>query len=394
MNPRLLKNYLFYRRKGYDCEILAFKLGNWTDQIDIELVEQYDLRVTYLDASRNSMLEWLKTSFLHLFYSYVEHFSKSLKVTSYVSNKRSIQILGHLKKSRSKYDLIEAHTLATLYPAYKYASQMQVPFIFDIEDFHPYEHISANALSERKRREKIMRECLLHADHITTASPLISEKTKELIPQKANQVQTINNSFYQEEFVLVADGEKIPENSKVKLVWFSQYISFGRGLELVVEALQGDHQNFELTLIGSIDQAFADHYRLQEADHIKIIPPLKQLDLHSLLGEFDVGLALELSNRDANRDICLTNKLFAYVQSGLFVLATNTSAQIKFIESHEDFGVLADQHTDAIGNELRSIQENIQAIRESKEKRYHEARALSFDVESQKLLEVIESCLS
>jgi glycosyltransferase involved in cell wall biosynthesis len=52
---------------------------------------------------------------------------------------------------------------------------------------------------------------------------------------------------------------------------------------------------------------------------------------------FDIGLAMEESV-PFNRDICLTNKIFTYMQAGLAVLASDTTAQAELIAGYPDAG--------------------------------------------------------
>lgn len=61
-----------------------------------------------------------------------------------------------------------------------------------------------------------------------------------------------------------------------------------------------------------------------------------------MLADYDEGLAIEVESNDYNRQICLTNKIFSYLQSGLYILATNTPAQEQFMTSHHKNGMMTD----------------------------------------------------
>ncbi len=212
----------------------------------------------------------------------------------------------------------------------------------------------------------------------------------------------------------------------LKLVWFSQRISFGRGLEQLFDALTGllkssnpqllssSNPQLILTLIGDLDpafqksvlrpflddvlrpldvgetmgfQSFNDSYRSVETIRIDVRPPLLQADLHRELAHHDVGLALEVG-KDLNNKLAVSNKIMAYAQAGLYVLATDTPGQQQFMESHPSMGVVCRQDQEGIGTGLRFLMENIDSIREGKFARFEQGAALSWESESSKLLEI------
>jgi glycosyltransferase involved in cell wall biosynthesis len=195
-----------------------------------------------------------------------------------------------------------------------------------------------------------------------------------------NQHLLINNCFSQTEFQFTENNSE-----KIKFVWFSQNISQGRGLELVIPALAKFKDKIELHLIGNLYANFNDAFLSNYSDFITLYKPLSQKELNLKLSEFDIGLAIELNTADFNRQICLTNKIFAYTQSGLYVLATDTFAQIKFIEEHKNIGLITKQKTDDFITSIEKIINNISEIRNNKKSRFNYAQQLSWENESKKL---------
>ena len=176
----------------------------------------------------------------------------------------------------------------------------------------------------------IMKTVLPGAKYISASSPLIADFTENLCLTDGKKVIRVLNYFSGSEFKAPA----VASSHKIKLIWFSQLISAGRGLEILLSEWSKIQENFELTLIGSSDLAFSRYI----PDGIKIIQPVSQIELHEQLAQYDIGLALDLTNRDVNRDIALTNKILAYYQAGLYILATDTAAQKDFITHHPDSG--------------------------------------------------------
>ncbi|MDP4271966.1 MAG: hypothetical protein Q8909_17870, partial [Bacteroidota bacterium] len=189
----------------------------------------------------------------------------------------------------------------------------------------------------------------------------------------------INNSFKQSEFItppIKASGEKL------KLVWFSQVISPGRGLELILPLLRKFEVQLSLTLFGYLsaeNKIWLDSFKAP----VKVEAPLSQTELHNRISEFDVGLALELSNTDFNRQLCLTNKIYAYAQAGLYILATDTPAQKQFINDNSNRGCVISQDKQSVYEVLNSLITNKQTIRESSIERYREAYQISWEKDSQ-----------
>jgi hypothetical protein len=487
-NPRLLKELKLANENGYDCTFVGFKLGNWSDKTENEHLKSLkNVRTYYLSAgisthsgisttlndlqqplverSRNPETErsrsqrsfrlrsmalwrWLSVvearylttliSKLSIFLNKI--FRKSLKLNAYAHNKRTWQLVKALKKQKGDFNLVIAHNLGALYPAYKFVKKKNIPFAFDIEDYHPGEKCSP---TEKHRRELLMQKILPKAAYVSYASPLIGKYSFDLINKinlglssspsgRGREARVlINNSFSKNEFEL-----KESQAEKLQLIWFSQNIAHGRGLELIIPVLAKFKDKVQLTLVGNLYNDFEASFLKNYLDFISFTPPLPQKELNQLLCRFDVGLAIELSSADFNRDICLTNKIFAYTQAGLFVLATDTAAQKKFIEEHnakisgfdslrlrsvttsqpleqaetersrsqsladlplnkvEMFGLLTTQTTEEMEKAIEQIINHIETIRANKQRRFDYAKGLAWEIESEKLRRLWDDLLT
>jgi hypothetical protein len=65
--------------------------------------------------------------------------------------------------------------------------------------------------------------------------------------------------------------------------------------------------------------------------------PVSANQIFNMASQFDIGLASE-TNSCLNRNISLTNKLFTYIQSGIAIAASNTSAQKTLIDEYPQVG--------------------------------------------------------
>ncbi|MEM9681069.1 MAG: hypothetical protein AAF901_12175 [Bacteroidota bacterium] len=389
-NPRLLKEVRFFNL-NFECHFLGFSFNNWSDKLDKRYHQELtDIRFAYLKATKAARMSWLVASFvskladkLHFLFPY------NMLINAFGSDKRAFQLWRHLKCNRKKYDFLIAHNLGALYPAWRYACRKNIPFAFDIEDYHPGESVSRSVTRERIRREFLMKRILSEAVYISYASPLIGERSLELIGiDKVKRHLLINNVFQSGEFV-----SPTSKNGRFRLVWFSQHIDAGRGLEAMLEALDDFKDVVELHLIGNLREGFFSQF-LSHRCYIHIHQPIAQTELHLKLSTFDVGLALENADQDMNRGICLTNKIWAYTQAGLYVLATNTAAQIKFMQDHSWAGALIDlkKLTD-LKETIKTLIEKRSQIRDNAKKRYDNAQVLSWDMEGEKLNSILTNTL-
>lgn len=375
-NPRLIKNYLYQRSCGHTCKIIGFKFGNWSDEMNDELIKKYDIDCTLIPPTNEIYWKTIVAFCIQKLCSIIYKLIPRLAFVAYASDKKAFLLNMWLKNESFKADVIEAHNLPALYPAFKFSKKWNIPFGFDVEDYHPGEFTSN--ISEKNRRFSLFERILPQASFITAASPLIASEVEELLNGSYFKVRTINNSFYSSEFPDVKRGL---EGGKLKFVWFSQTVSYGRGLEIFIEAVKYFEDKIELHLIGDVNESFRQEFILPNEKFVFHQAPIVQDKLHSKLSKYDVGLALELSSSDLNREICLTNKLFAYLQSGLFVFATKTKAQSKFFKSKEGFGILVDQTKEGFITGIEQLLNRKAEIVVENKLRYMKAKAFGFENE-------------
>jgi glycosyltransferase involved in cell wall biosynthesis len=72
---------------------------------------------------------------------------------------------------------------------------------------------------------------------------------------------------------------------------------------------------------------------------VTVLPPVSNAELLSRIAEHDIGLALE-SAKIESRDLCVSNKIFQYLQAGLAVIATDTRGQREVLRPCGDAAIL------------------------------------------------------
>ena len=121
---------------------------------------------------------------------------------------------------------------------------------------------------------------------------------------------------------------------------------------------------------------------------------MEQAALHKELSNYDVGLALEISEADLNKQLALSNKIFAYLQAGLFVVATNTQAQEQLLQQLQGHGLVSRQTEEDMRKNLIFVWDHLARIREEKAKRFENAFSLAYEREGLKLLNLWDGLVS
>ena len=144
----------------------------------------------------------------------------------------------------------------------------------------------------------------------------------------------INNVFPRQE---MGPARMTSADEPLRLYWFSQTVGYGRGLDELVDAIAVAGIRATLTLRGNGAESYAiglEHDAEEVGADLTIVPhpPGAPDAMVRLCQEHDVGLALE-QTAVPNRDICLTNKLFAFIAAGLPIIGTATTAQRPILQA-------------------------------------------------------------
>lgn len=382
-NPRLVKEFE-YLKKHFNCSVVCFTHEDWSAPLSQKIVAA-NPSVNFVQIDRKKELYatlWSKV--LHNIAIRLNPlFKNTLSTAAFASNDKTPQLV---KKTMSivikqNFTHVIAHNLGAFYPALMAAKKRNVKLQIDIEDFYPGEAPYFNKAYETTNRHKIMQAAFTLANNITYASDGIAKKCKATykIPNRVKQI-TVINSFNSTDFV----PPNVKKENSLRCVWFSQNMGPNRGLEKVFDAAK-EHPNIEFHLVGKRNEVFLEKYSLSK--NIILHPIMTQNNLHDFISSADIGLALESINSDENRNICLANKVLAYAQAGLYILATKTYGQKQFLSSlNYKAGELIVKDLTTSLSELNKEQLTIR----KKQVRWEQAKAFSWEVEQQKLNNLFE----
>ncbi|MEE1945149.1 hypothetical protein VRU48_08520 [Pedobacter sp. KR3-3] len=393
LNPRLVKEADALVDAGYEVTVIYQYWNDWGTALDKKLLAGKKWKAHLVGGSPiTGKIQYLKSRL-------------SFKIARFLLKKFGFknalleQAIGRctpmlINKAKAiKADLYIAHNLAALPAAVLAAKKNKAKCGFDAEDFHRNEVSDNPSDLDVALKTRIEDKYLPQLDYLTTASPLISDAYKKLYPNKAPL--TLLNVFPKQHLV----KQKANDSPALKLFWFSQTIGINRGLENVIKAI--GKKNVELHLLGNHDDSIRAYFTALASqsglsqDHIHFYKPIPADEIFAFATRFDIGLATELST-PKNRDICLTNKIFTYVQSGLAVLASATTAQSAFLQQFPAMGVVYGQ------NDIQSLSlaidnyandRNLLANHQANASAYA-LNTLNWDYEKNKLLTLVHATLT
>lgn len=407
-NPRLVKEADALVEAGYDVHVIAGNYHPWGHDAD----EQYEDRAWSLEyVAYGPLASTLQRVYLGGRKRAAEVLADILPIEGVGINLRAYHwaIPEFTRRARAtEADLFIAHNLSALPAAARAATEHTARLGFDAEDFHRGQFQKGELETLKARLTRWLEETYLpQCDYVTAASPGIASAYSEALG--IEEPTTILNVFPRDE----ESGHTPPEElhdehpgTGISLYWYSQTIGPDRGLEMVVRAMgkiaNGDADTPQLTL--SLRGGWADGYEdelrslahslgLEDSQirHLRRAPPEQLIERAS---QHDVGLALEQA-QSRNRDLCITNKIFAYLQAGIPVLATDTIGQ-RFVHRHAPDAVALCPLED-----VRALAQKILEWGCSSEKRSHAAdvarRAaesrFNWGVEKESFLSIVRSVL-
>ncbi len=392
LNPRLVKEADALSGAGYEVTVLYAYWNAWGTQHDEQLVNGEKWKAIRLGGDPvKKRITWFFSRLIYKINGYALQKNGNYEYYADLAIARSSYFLIKGAK-KHKADLYIAHNLGALPAVAKAAARYKKPYGFDAEDFHRQEiDYDINSL-HYKICSYLEDKYLPAASYLTASSPLIAEKYALLYNRP---VTAVLNAFPKAPAFPIVQNT----NKPLKLFWFSQTVGPGRGLELVINAIGQTKAICELHLLGQPVNGYKQELSqlAQEAGianyNLYFYEPVKASQLFNVAAQFDVGLASE-TGTCLNRDISLTNKLFTYIQCGLAVAASNTSAQSAFIAQYPQTGKVYNNAKE-LSAILSTYNENRALLYQTKKDSFEAGQTqLNWENESQKFLNVIEDVLN
>ncbi|MES2417959.1 MAG: glycosyltransferase [Bacteroidota bacterium] len=333
-NPRLVKEIAALTEMGLQVHVVFTQYIEKLNSEDQKIIAQYpQLTFDALNWSSNDALSYCRKIYSGL----LQKISRKL-AAKFSGNLFKVLALNRhyfwqLRKAiNTKSDLYIAHNLGALAVAVKAAKKNKMKCGFDAEDFHRFELSDDLFDNDVRLKISIEEKYMPMANYLSAASPLIANAYQELLNR---EITSILNVFQQVNIAIKTEIE-----DPIKLFWFSQTIGPNRGLETVIKAMGLLRTSrLELHLLGECSEFYKTQLIEMGRDQVIFYDTIGPNDLFQLASTFDIGMATE-TGMPYNREICLTNKIFTYLQSGLAIIASNTLAQKELINEYPNMGLI------------------------------------------------------
>jgi hypothetical protein len=201
---------------------------------------------------------------------------------------------------------------------------------FDFEDWYSEDYI------RKDRPRHLLRKAESFALKSGCYVTCPSQSMVDILQKKYGDARIIASIY--NSFPIGADffnsTSKIPNS----LVWFSQTIGPGRGIEEFIGAIKDFDIPLNLHFIGNCSSNYEAYlYGMLEGTLHKLhkYDLMPHNDLMKFIQAFEIGLALEYTY-PLNKNFTISNKILTYLQLGLKVLASSTDGQLELKEEFNE----------------------------------------------------------
>ncbi|MCB0698346.1 MAG: glycosyltransferase [Chitinophagales bacterium] len=386
-NPRVWKEAKTLSDNHYEVVVVTQFTSASQYEKDREILEHYNIHAQY--KSGLNLIPGQVSVFKLLYYKLRRRaaiiFKKLGVELKYLISYSPNDIYKAAKRENA--DLYIAHVECGFYAGKKLVSDSKL-VAFDLEDWHSRDYLiqsrPVNTLS------KLESFGLHNGVYFTCPSQSMSDAIFDAYGKRHPEV--IYNGFLIEDY----DETQTTGNDKPSLVWFSQTIGAGRGVEKIVDVLHDIREPLSLNLIGNCSVDYEDflkgEFPFELGHELRIIPPVKHYELHKMLCRYDIGLALEHKDAD-NKRTTVSNKMLQYLQAGLKVFATDTDGQLEIAKKFPEVvkTVPADK-TDKWSIVLSGLLQHTDYSRKDIVERHD--KEFSWEAQESKLLTLVKKALN
>ncbi|MFA6246613.1 MAG: hypothetical protein WC615_06710 [Mucilaginibacter sp.] len=389
-NPRLVKEAETLHQLGYHVKVICCFYQQWAQKSDETLAARYPGMYIYCGGSPFvKRAAYIKTRIRQKVSTLLFKCTKRFGVPENAISRTHTEALNIAK--RIKTDLYIAHNLGALPAAVIAAKHTGSKVGYDAEDMHSGQFTSADGDAYRLNKY-IETHYFDKVDYFTAASPLIAACYQR--EYSYLQPIVVNNVFPR---TALDTSRNDKPGEALKLFWFSQTVGPYRGLEEVIKSMSAAKGHVQLHLLGYCDDSYKKELtKLADElapgkEQLWFHQPVAATEIFEFTSRFDIGMATE-TGLTLNRDICLTNKVFTYIQCGLAMIASDTQAQTLFLQEFPFAGRL--YHRDdpqSLTDCIDFFVENAGALRQARWQNYQLGqRELNWESESAKFINLVK----
>ncbi len=374
---------------GYNVTVMYAYWNDWGTRLDDELLATKKWKAIRVGGDPvHQPFVYFLSRLIYKLASLFARWTGARWFTTAAVARSSFFLVSEAKKHQA--DLYIGHNLGALPATVIAAKKHSKPCGFDAEDFHRNELSDNETDFEVKLKTQIENKFILMVTYFSASSGPIANAYQQLYPMLYPLV--IRNVFSKKN--IAASPLVNNYNKPLKLVWISQTIGPNRGLETLIEALDMIGPEFELHLLG---QSTVEFNKLLNRGKTKLhfYAPISSDQLAAFAALFDIGLALE-PGFSINNNLALSNKIFTYLQAGLAIIASDTTAQQGFLNQHPSVGKLYKKGSpESLAQILSYYHHNREQLFETRGLALQLAREeLNWETEKEQLLKLINSVIT
>ena len=339
-NPRVVKEATTLGAAGYDVTVMSISVQRHFEERDRALLRGLPFKRLVLDYAADTLTARL-SSFCQRSATWAARWvCRNLGI-------ETAQTLGPasalLRLARTfPADLTIVHTEIPIWAA-QHLIQDGRRVAVDVEDWYSEDLLYADRQS---RPLKLLR----HAEEFALQHAAFTATTAQ------SMADGLTRAFRCPPPIIIRNSFPLQPSSRLdrpaplgapSLIWFSQTIGPGRGLELFFAAWMKTSHPSEVHLLGDERPGYRQKLlaRLppERRGRLHFIPLVPPSELPQKLAEFDIGLAVEPS-WPVNKDLTISNKILQYLNAGLAVVATPTAGQKEVMQAAPNSGLLVTAH--------------------------------------------------
>ncbi len=376
---RVFNELKFAGSLGHRTELIAF-YDPWSEKIEKVHLDLAKPRHYYYLKNRKALLAKAISQIAKILYPL---FKSNLWINAFSLDYRTALIWEKLNSLPKDYDLVVAHGFNSLFPAYAYARKYNKAFAFDAASFIPELDITGYDVERFHKNRLLFKRIIPFITYYTYSTDLVGLKLKKILSIKNLPDNfTISNSYPEEFFTF-----RPSVSEKVEFVWIGQRIDVCPDIEMILPTLRRFRDKIRLNIFGQVTDRFKQLYK-DYSDFLVFYDPMPVDLLLKTLASFDVGLAVYLTYVSPEKNYTLSNKIFAYIQNGLYTIASDTISQRIFFSEYPQLGKIVLPNIEHLTEAIGQVVENISEIRQKKQERFSQARKFSWKYESHKLAEM------
>lgn len=390
-NPRVLKEATTLGEAGYSVTVLSVSVRQDFERLDLDLMSGRPFRRITLDYTGATPAS-RAVNFLQRGATWAaRRLCRELGIETPQSLGPAGALLRHAR--RFPADLIIAHTEIPLWAATRLLREGRRVAV-DLEDWYSEDLLPEDRRSRPIRLLRVAEAFVLrHAAYCSATSRSMASALAEA--HAAPLPVVIRNTFPLQPH---ARTDATVKSRHPRLIWFSQTVGPGRGLEAFLAAWADTSHPAEVHLLGDVRPGYRasllDSLPPERRDWLHFHSPVAPDALPGRLAEYDVGLALEAAT-PLNRDVTITNKILQYLNAGLAVIATNTAGQREVLQAAPDCGILLSGQAATHAGQIDALVGDAVALRRAQRAARQAAmREFCWEQECPRLLDAVARALA